>query len=320
MRLLDFIKSSDVLQAQADHQIVPIKRGTLAAPSLSASMIISHLSVNWRMLPFFVTLKSRHPKTHLVHIEHTYSKSFFQNEVRSQGRFLTLLRTTYSLFNTVVSVSKAQGQWFQAQGLVTPRKHCIIPPCVSLDVFLELPLPKSTLSIGAIGRLGPEKGFDLLIKAFITSQIPNTKLHIYGDGPERAYLEECASSHPDIIFHGFIKNPVKAMENIDIVAIPSKRETYGLVALEAMAAGRTVLVSGVDGLRDHIENGAVKVREPTIDGWVEALKVSQSTNGIAQRHARKRAQHSQRIFFENWFELIEMTRPEVAARRKSPLL
>jgi glycosyltransferase involved in cell wall biosynthesis len=303
MRLLEFIDTSTILQSQANHKIVPIKRGALVAKSIDAEIIVSHLSVNWRILPFFINLKLRNAKARLIHIEHSYSHAFFKTQVSSPRRFLALLRTTYSLFDTVVSVSNAQSQWFQSESIVPLVRNPVIPPCVSLKPFLALKSLDhiSNLSIGAIGRVSAEKGLDTLIRGFQMCDLEHATLNIFGDGPELQNLTELANGDPKIIFHGHTNDPVAAMQGLDVVAMPSKRETYGLVALEAMAAGRMLLVSGVDGLADHVSNGAIKVSENTPEGWCSMLNmVTQQLDPIKIGRARQNTIRAQENFIESW--------------------
>ena len=130
--------------------------------------------------------------------------------------------------------------------------------------------------------------------------LEHATLNIFGDGPELQNLTELANGDPKIIFHGHTNDPVAAMQGLDVVAMPSKRETYGLVALEAMAAGRMLLVSGVDGLADHVSNGAIKVSENTPEGWCSMLNmVTQQLDPIKIGRARQNTIRAQENFIES---------------------
>jgi glycosyltransferase involved in cell wall biosynthesis len=104
-----------------------------------------------------------------------------------------------------------------------------------------------------VGRLSEEKGVLELVEA--TAGLPRV---VVGDGPLRERV-------PDAV--GFLP-PAKLgpyYERAAVVACPSRREGYGVVAREAMAYGRPVVASSVGGLLDAIEDGVTGVRVPPRD-------------------------------------------------------
>ncbi|MBL1435594.1 MAG: glycosyltransferase family 4 protein [Rhodobacteraceae bacterium] len=307
MRFLDFIKHSKTMRAEADHSERFIKRGAFSAPKLKADLIVSHLTVSWRSLPFFLALRAMNPVTPIVHFEHTYTLGFFTNYVTAHRRFKSLLRTSYALFDHVVAVSDAQARWLRGNTLVPARKLSVIKPCVDLSAFLSLRprFQKPIKSVGAIGRLNAIKGFDILISAFKSTNLKTIDLHIYGDGPERPALELLAGNASNIHFHGHVNDPAVIMKNLDAVLMPSHFEPYGLVALEARAAGRPLLVSGVDGLQDHVDNGAGKVCNQSPEAWGHALQNLIKTPDYGQvLQSRNIAAGAQGRFYQNWQSLI----------------
>jgi glycosyltransferase involved in cell wall biosynthesis len=109
-----------------------------------------------------------------------------------------------------------------------------------------------------VGRLSPEKGVLELVEA--CGGLP---LVVVGDGPLRARV-------PGAV--GFV--PPEALgpyyERAAVVAAPSLREGYGVVAREAMAWGRPVVASAVGGLVDAVEDGVNGLLVPP--GDVAALR------------------------------------------------
>lgn len=104
-----------------------------------------------------------------------------------------------------------------------------------------------------IGRLGPEKNVDVLLKAFALIAKKNKELtfEIIGDGPERKYLEKLAKRlriDSQVVFRGFLDRSIviKEISESDLFVTASTIETQGLVILEAMASGLPVI--GVDAL------------------------------------------------------------------------
>lgn len=270
-RYLDFIAAHPGMASLARHHIVPVRRTRPARSGLQADVIVSHLTLSWRGLPGFTALRSRYPGTPLVHVEHSYCERFVAANVTHRRRFQTLLRCGYALFDRVVAVSVAQGEWLNRIGLVPEDRLSVVPPCVSLGPIAELPAPATPVRrIGAIGRLDRQKGFDMLIPAFRALPFPDVRLEIFGDGPQRPALQALAGGDKRITFHGFT-TPEAALTGCDAVVMPSRWEPYGLVAIEALVSGRPLLVSGADGLGGHVALGAVQVPEFTEPRWTRAM-------------------------------------------------
>lgn len=306
MRMLDFIQGSPGMAALGTHDILTSPAGLTRPPAIGAEVIVSHIVLSWRNLPFFLGLRARNRNATLVHVEHHYSGAFEAAEVAKPVRFRAMLRTAMSLFDAVVTISTAQQDWLRDHVGIAADQMRLIPSCVALDQFLNITPPANTVKrIGAIGRLHPQKGFDLLIPAFRAAQLTGVTLDIFGDGPDRAKLEALAAGDPQIVFHGHLPDPTSAMAAVDAVAMPSRREPYGLVALEAMAAGRPLLVSHTDGLQDHADLGAVAVDSFTIDAWAAALrKLAQAPDFRRAVAARERVRQAEDRFVLGWRNLL----------------
>lgn len=307
-RMLDYIRTAPGMAEIGHHVVQVVKRGRFSAPDVDADIIVSHLSVSWRNMPMLMALRARYAALTLIHVEHSYTEAFTATRVSNQKRFRTLLRTAYSLFDRVVAVSEAQGEWLERRGLVSAEALMVIPSCVDLSAFLELsPVYSQPRVIGAIGRFDAQKGFDILIKAFRALPNPELRLRLIGDGADRAALEELAEGDARISFVGYQSDPAAAMAKLDAVAMPSRWEAYGLVALEARAAGRPLLVSPVDGLKDHIADGARNVAEHSLDAWRDALTQLAATGPalhIDVARARSAARAAMPMAHERWKALL----------------
>ncbi|HHX77276.1 MAG TPA: glycosyltransferase family 4 protein [Firmicutes bacterium] len=116
-----------------------------------------------------------------------------------------------------------------------------------------------------IGRLVPEKGVQILLQAAprILDACPAARFVIAGDGPYRGELEELASRmgiKDKVHFPGFIadKERNRLYRQAAVSVIPSLYEPFGIVALEAMAAGAPLVVADCGGLGEivtHDVNG-----------------------------------------------------------------
>jgi GalNAc-alpha-(1->4)-GalNAc-alpha-(1->3)-diNAcBac-PP-undecaprenol alpha-1,4-N-acetyl-D-galactosaminyltransferase len=100
--------------------------------------------------------------------------------------------------------------------------------------------------IVAMGRLGPEKGFDMLIEAFasVASQNAEWDLWIWGEGTERGPLEARVASSGltgRVFMPGQTRSPWNELEKAEFVVLSSRFEGLPNVMLEAMALGRAVV-------------------------------------------------------------------------------
>jgi len=255
------------------HKIMRIDRGLKMSPLIEADVIVSHMSVCWKNIPFFTSLRATHPETPLVHVEHSYSERFAALKVGNRARFEDLMRLAYALFDKVVAVSRPQAAWIQRRGYADSDQLVSISSCVSLAAFEAVAYQRQDgpVTIGAIGRFHEQKGFDILVEAFVLAARANARLLLVGDGPDRDLLVSKAKGHPQISFMPYTANPAMALAMCDVIAMPSRWEPYGLVALEAMAAKRPVICSNFDGLKQHVSNGAVPIAENTVAGWYEQI-------------------------------------------------
>lgn len=306
-RFLEYLRTSEAAATFGQHDVIPVKVGLSRPSSFDADVIVSHVVLSWKNLPFIFALRAKHPGTPLIHIEHSYSPAFEQLHVTSKRRFRAMLTVSLSLFDRVVAISEAQKSWLRSAAGVGDKKLALIPSYVDLSEFLAIaPVTGDIRSIGAFGRLDPQKGFDILIPAFQKASLEGVTLEIFGDGPERSHLEALAGGDPNIIFHGFSDDPASAMASVDALAMPSRREPYGLVAIEAMAAGRALLVSRVDGLIDHARSGAISVERLTVEDWSRALAaLPRLTDTNKRRQARHNAARAEGQFIRGWSALLD---------------
>jgi glycosyltransferase involved in cell wall biosynthesis len=148
-------------------------------------------------------------------------------------------------------------------------------------VFDRLPNPSPVPADGfvlGVGRLVPEKGFDVLIDAlasFEADQRP--ELVVVGVGPDRhALAEQAAKAEVKLHLPGAVAPAELAdwYRRARIVAVPSRREGFGLVAAEAAAAGRAVVGSAVGGIPVVVESGVsgLLVEPGDVDALSKALK------------------------------------------------
>lgn len=306
-RVVAHICNSQRLARQAVHEIRIIPKNAADVPVIEADLIVSHLTVSWRCLAGIIALRAKHPHIPLIHVEHSYTQSFTASNVSNRERFFSLLRTAYSLFDTVVGVSRTQYSWLVTRDLVAPDRSCVIRSAVDLSAFAALDAPKGRCrTFGAIGRLEPQKGFDTLILAFSQCQDPDVRLKIFGCGGQQEELERMAQIDPRISLEGHAPDPVRAMSGLQAVLLPSRWEAYGLVAQEALAARRRTLVAPVDGLCDQLEDGAIRVSRNTVADWAQAINDSLSADlGKVPSAQDRLSERASGVFERSWEGLID---------------
>jgi glycosyltransferase involved in cell wall biosynthesis len=110
--------------------------------------------------------------------------------------------------------------------------------------------------IGFVGRLTRQKGVDVLLRAFaqVKTSHPKARLILAGDGPDRPALAALAQSLglERAMFLGWRNDAADILADVDLLAVPSRWEGFGLVALEAMALGKPVVASRVSALPEII--------------------------------------------------------------------
>ncbi|GGT40755.1 glycosyltransferase [Streptomyces chromofuscus] len=101
-----------------------------------------------------------------------------------------------------------------------------------------------------VARLCRQKGQDVLLAAWpaVTRRVPGARLVLVGDGPGRERLR----GPQQVLFAGAVADPVPWYQAADLVVLPSRWEGMALAPLEAMACGRAVVTTDVDGARESL--------------------------------------------------------------------
>lgn len=153
-------------------------------------------------------------------------------------------------FDEIVSVSSAAAGFAKQIFGITSS---VIPNAVELQRFQHSkPNMSDHPNITFLGRLVERKGCRLLIEAFalLHSKRPDVRLTILGDGPQRQELEKLATKlglNNCVVFKGFIEEADKPsyLTSADIACFPATGgESFGIVLIEAMAAGAGVVLGG----------------------------------------------------------------------------
>ncbi|MDP3788945.1 MAG: glycosyltransferase family 4 protein [Candidatus Omnitrophota bacterium] len=121
-------------------------------------------------------------------------------------------------------------------------------------------LENAAVIIGAIGRLSPVKGQEVLLRAAnsILKGFPEARILLVGDGPDEQHLKGLVSElgiEKNVVFAGSVNDTKEALSIMDVFVLPSIKEGLGLSLIEAMACGRPCVASRIGGVENVIEEG-----------------------------------------------------------------
>lgn len=127
----------------------------------------------------------------------------------------------------------------------------VIPPGVDRERFRPAGVPEIGL-VGFVGDLVTHKGVDVLLRA-LAGLPAGVRLLVAGDGPERSRLRTLAAElgiADRVEWHGAVSHEEvpTVLARAAVVAVPSRADALGQVAVEALSCGRPVVVSAVGGL------------------------------------------------------------------------
>jgi len=195
-------------------------------------------------------------------------------------------------------------------GELGARRFDVIGTPLALN-FLEQPLgaPSESLRQACfVGRLAPEKNIDRILAA--AARHPEIRFVIGGDGPLRESLERTARPLANVRFTGWLSREAvrRLIDESDLLLLPSKLETFGTVALEAMARGRPALVAANAGIHDwpFVREGLfVLPPGETLGETLETLRrIPDATWREKAASARHGAVEFNRTTIRHWAEVL----------------
>lgn len=184
----------------------------------------------------------------------------------------------------------------------------------------ELPgIPVGAKIIAGMGRLGPEKGFDLLIDAFrkVSAAYPDWHLVIFGNGPVRPELEAqiaTASLAGRVHLPGQVLAARKYLGQAEIFVLSSRFEGFPNVMVEAMACGRAVVSFDCpSGPGEIIRSGQDGLLVPAgnVEALAEALRMLMGEPARRTELGRNAREVAQRFSVERIMDLWNRLLDEV---------
>jgi len=253
------------IRATIDVEGLPIfdPRGSLAdfGPDVVQGTEFYHPS---SYLSFLASAKEGVP---YIFAQHMYEPPQGARGLAWKGLSFTLGSQMRRGSSRVIAISTAAKSLLVSLG-VPDGKIAVIPLGVDTSVFNtatesstlreELGLEGSTVIL-FIGRMEDVKGVDVLLAAFsmVRKNHPSTRLLLVGGGAQKARYEALASDlgvSSSTTFVGAVSREMlpRYLDLADVFVLPSLKEPFGLVGLEAMAKGKPVVASAVGGIPDFV--------------------------------------------------------------------
>lgn len=230
-------------------------------------------------VPYVLTFHNLHTK---------YTHYFLKGKVVKPRMIATGMRVFANICDAVIVPSKKMQLELQSYGV--KKEISIIPNFVPLENFqnentsflhLQLSLPPTTPLILSVGRLGIEKNFSFLIRAFnaVAKKNSSVDLVIVGKGPENENLRQLASKlglAERIHFIDSIDPALmpQAYKDAVLFAFSSESETQGVCVLEAASSGLPLVVVNDLAFEGIIENN--------VNGYSLPLSISEFSKAILQ--------------------------------------
>jgi glycosyltransferase involved in cell wall biosynthesis len=176
--------------------------------------------------------------------------------------------TYYQRCDHLIGNTQGIVDWIARQGWPAARTHHLpnFSPDMAKAAPASLGLPNGARVVLALGRLHPNKGFDVLIRAL--PALPGVHAVIAGEGPERASLLELAGREgvaDRLHLPGWRTDTAGLLAAADLLACPSRHEPLGNVVIEAWSARRPVVAAAADGPRELITHGSDGMLVPPED-------------------------------------------------------
>lgn len=272
---------------------------------------------------------------------HSDIKSDMERTVKGKRPHYQNLKGVISLypyFDKLVSVSEATKKLNQSNfgGLKLKNRHIASRNTINIEKINQLVdddsdlfekngtpvLPTLTehgmeaiefsqddFKIVSVGRLSPEKGFDLLIKAVaeLAPKYPQLKLYILGDGPLKGTLKSLVEQlgiQNHVYFLGQRRNPFFIVKRADVFALTSHYEGQSMVILEALTVGTNVLASDIIANRYVLEDEkyGMLVEKNEVD---IAKGLEQFINGTNKDYAKFDAVAYNEETIQEFYSLLE---------------
>lgn len=219
-------------------------------------------------------------------------KGRIYDKIYSRIERYSIKRSDFLIFTDKQTRMEYEKKYHQ---LIKNKNKKIIPVGIDTNIFkpmnklesrkkTKLPLDKKIII--TVGRVNPEKRFDLAILAFqkILKKNKNTILVLIGDGPEKIQLEALVNKiglNDNVIFTGSIANEnlPEYLNSADLFLLSSDREGSPIVIREAIGCGLPVVTTNVGDVKDIINDKiGIIVKKGDVDDLAKKIIIALKRN------------------------------------------
>lgn len=288
MRVTVVVNTTDPGFARArglDVDVVPVGIERDIAPALDAAAL-RRLTSLFRAQRFDI-VHSYTPKAGLLTMTaaflarvpvrvHTFTGQVWATRAGVARRVLKSAdRVTARLATHVLVDSHHQREFLIREGVVAPEHSRVLhrgsvagvdpvrfrpDPVARAEIRAALGIPSDASLFIYLGRLNRDKGIATLADAYsrIAAKRPDVHLLLVGgdeDGLTPEVLRRCAGAADRVHFEGFAERPERYLAAADVLCLPTLREGFGTVLIEAAATGIPVITTDIYGTRDAVVAG-----------------------------------------------------------------
>jgi glycosyltransferase involved in cell wall biosynthesis len=271
----------------------------------------------YRLVQIIKTKKIDIVHTHLVHagilgkiaakiagIKHVVSTRHYGYHYKENTFLYRLEQRLTRSVSVVIAISEAVKKYLTQKNVIPEERIVVIHNAIDLKAINTDPVTPTiqkksgTFIIGSIGRLHPQKGFDILLESFklISKQIPNLMLEIIGDGILHNDLQNQAKRlniTDRVRFVGCMPHRavLQKLSQWDLYIVSSLWEGFGIAIIEAMAKEKAVVATNVEGIAEVVDDGVTGLLVPPKSPIALARKItellSDTTKGLEMGKAGK---------------------------------
>ncbi|HEX5996408.1 MAG TPA: glycosyltransferase [Jiangellales bacterium] len=282
VRNLGMTRNTELSALARLYRLIRARRYDVVHAHLYRSQIYGRLAARLARTPVVLTTEHSIGETHLERRRMTTGV---------RALYLTTDRCSHATIAVSDTVRDRLVKWG-----VPARKISVIPNGLELDrvafdpdarvrIRQELSIAQDSQVIGVLGRLDPNKRFDLVIEAAGPLLTDGRRLLIVGDGDDRERLEKVAARcgvTDRVVFAGMRHDVAAMLSAMDLFIASSEQETFGLSVLEALSNGLPALYTTCPALV-----GVETDRARQVPGEVGAMRAH-----IAEELAAGRRSHN----------------------------
>ena len=276
------------------------------------------ISMLRRAINFLTDIHDGSKKIGELHVNRANYRNFEANDSNGVKRLFakfwmrSLVKKLKCLDQLVVLTEKSKASWSELSNV------SVIPDPITIEVKSEeVKSEKCSKRVVTIGRYAYQKGYDLLLQAWaeVEKHYPDWTLDIFGQGDQTDYRQlmndlglDCNRCH----LNGPVEDVVKVYLDSTIFVLSSRFEGFGMVLVEAMACGLSVVSFNCPAGPDEIITDGVDgllVPSGDVNALAEKLMTLMADEDLRQRLGKQARQTAQRydmaVIANHWTTLFE---------------